>query len=169
MQMSLFDLQKTYYLFIELLERRGGEINESEEHELALLESTLLAKADSCAFVLDKLESEADFYKQQAERLLGFSRVCSNARQRLKDRITEAVKMSPDKTIEGETISFTLKKNPPSLIVNDESLVPDKFVETVVTRKVDKSAIKAALKQGEEVQGVELVQDESLKISRPKK
>jgi len=167
--LSLFDLNKTFNEFMELVARREGEISEEEETNLVALEQTLLAKADSCAFVLDKLDAEADFYKAQADRLMQFSKTCANARERLKSRITEAVQLSPDKYIRGDLISFTLKKNPPSVIVLDEKKIPEKFIETVVSRKVDKVAIKNAIKLGEAVEGCELVQGESLNVTRPKK
>jgi len=167
--LSLFDLNKIFNQFMELVARREGEISEEEETALVTLEQSLITKADSCAFVLDKLEAEADFYKAQAERLMQFSRTCSNARERLKTRITEAVKISPDKYIRGDLISFQLKKNPPSLVVHDESKIPEKFIDTVITRKVDKAAIKQAIKQGEIIEGCEMVQGESLSVTRPKK
>jgi hypothetical protein len=167
--MNLFDLNKAYNDFMELISRREGEIDPEQERSLIALEGALVAKADACAFVLDKLDAEAQFYKAQAERLLKFSQTCQNARESLKTRITEAVKLSPNKYIQGDLISFQLKKNPPSLIVHDESKIPEQFIETVVTRKVDKTAIKSALKLGEKIDGVELVQGESLNVTRPKK
>jgi hypothetical protein len=167
--LSLFDLNQMFNQFMELVARREGEISEDEEQNLVVLEQSLLAKADSCAFVLDKLGAEADFYKAQAERLMAFSKVCANAQERLKGRITEAVKLSPDKYIRGDLISFQLKKNPPSVVVLDESKIPEKFIETVVTRRVDKVAIKSAIKSGETVEGCELAQGESLSVTRPKK
>lgn len=167
--LSLFDLNQMFNQFMELVFRREGEISEEEELNLVALEKSLIVKADSCAFVLDKLEAEAAFYKAQAERLQQFSKACENARERLKTRITEAVKLSPDQTIKGDLISFTLKKNPPSVVIHNEATIPEKFVETVITRKVDKAAIKNAIKLGESVEGCELVQGQSLNVTRAKK
>ena len=51
-----------------------------------------------------------------------------------------------------------------SLEVLDESLVPEKFKNEVVTIKVDKNAIKDAIKAGEEVDGVKLNDNTNLTI-----
>ncbi len=167
MNLSLFDLNKAYRDFMELVERREGEISEAQDSDLATLETALISKADSCAFVLDKLAAEADFYKAQSDRLLAYAKTCKNAHERLKVRILEAVKVSPDRTIQGETIAFGVKLNPPALVIAEGAEVPEKF--KVVEVVIDKASLKDAVKNGLEVPGVSLVQGESLQIKRPKK
>lgn len=59
----------------------------------------------------------------------------------------------------------TLKSNPPVVKINDEELIPDKFKKEKVTISIDKTAIKKAIQDGEEVMGAELTVSKSLVIT----
>ena len=59
----------------------------------------------------------------------------------------------------------TLKSNPPAVKINDEELIPDKFKKEKVSITIDKTAIKKAIQDGEEVMGAELTVSKSLVIT----
>lgn len=69
------------------------------------------------------------------------------------------------KSIEFINQKVTLKNNPPSVKINDEELIPDKFKKEKVSITIDKTAIKNAIQNGEEVIGAELVVGKSLVIT----
>ena len=58
--------------------------------------------------------------------------------------------------------SYTIQKNPPKLVLDDERIVPDDYF--VTKRELDKTSLKDALKTGQEVRGAHLEQTESLRI-----
>ncbi|PIT54753.1 hypothetical protein BHC49_07635 [Snodgrassella alvi] len=62
------------------------------------------------------------------------------------------------------TFSMSFRKNPPKVEVFDESLIPDEYFCIKTVKEVDKNALKEVLKSGIDVQGVELIQTETLKI-----
>ena len=59
----------------------------------------------------------------------------------------------------------TLKNNPPSVKINDEELIPDKFKKEKVSITIDKTLIKSAIQLGEEVPGAEIVINKTLLIT----
>lgn len=165
--LDLFSLTNLFNQYMEVLERRGGELTDEEAKELEKIEKSLLAKADGYHFVMKRLESEADFFKTEAKRLTDYSRAFSNATDRLKKRLFEAVKLAEGNVISGDTVEFGLKKNPPSLVIDDAEEVKKEYL--VVVHEIDKERLKADLKAGKEVKGARLVSGESLKIGRPRK
>ncbi len=68
------------------------------------------------------------------------------------------------KRIETETGTFTIRNNNPSLVIDDKSLIPAKFITMVQSDKIEKEEIKKAIKNGEEIAGAHLETSQSLLI-----
>ena len=68
------------------------------------------------------------------------------------------------KRIETETGTFTIRNNNPSLVIDDKSLIPAKFVTMVQSDKIEKEEIKKAIKNGEEIAGAHLETSQSLLV-----
>lgn len=63
------------------------------------------------------------------------------------------------------TFDLRIQKNPPKLVVDDESRVPSDFFEEVpATLKLVNAKLKQAIIDGTEVPGARVVQDRSLRI-----
>jgi hypothetical protein len=58
--------------------------------------------------------------------------------------------------------SFNIGKNPSSVNIDDENIIPDQYI--VYTKSVAKKAILDDIKQGVIIPGVSLKQTESLRI-----
>lgn len=61
---------------------------------------------------------------------------------------------------------FEIKRqtNPASVVIFEEALIPAGFVKTKTTESIDKAAIKAAIKAGEDVPGAKLESTERLVV-----
>jgi len=57
----------------------------------------------------------------------------------------------------GQTYRIRVKRNPPSCVVLDESMIPEQYIKVKTTYAPDKAAIKGAIQGGEAVPGAELV------------
>lgn len=66
--------------------------------------------------------------------------------------------------IESPWFALTIQKNPESVDIFDEQAIPEQFKEQVISWKIDKTAIKNALKSGEIVKGAILTQGSRLVI-----
>ena len=68
------------------------------------------------------------------------------------------------KKIDAPDISISIQKNPYKLIITNETEIPSDFIDTKETKTVNKEKIKEALKNGEEIPGCELVQENRITI-----
>lgn len=135
-------------------------INDTKESVSLLLEE----KSDQLELILKDLELKeekckeiSDFYAEKAKK-------ASERKKALKTLILEAMLGLGTKRIETETGAFTIKNNTPSLIIDDKSLIPAKFVTMIQSEKIEKNEIKKAIKNGEEIAGVHLESSQSLLI-----
>lgn len=163
---STFDLAIVKSKFDEYLYLTGGELDEEQEKQLELVENALIKKADDAHYVMGLLKAHADFLKDEGQSLIKQAKVLENGHSRLKNRIFEAVQVAGD--LIGNTVAFGKKKNPPKLIITNEQAIPDSYKSQIVIYEIDKTKLKADLKEGKEVPGAHLEQGESLKVGRPK-
>jgi hypothetical protein len=59
---------------------------------------------------------------------------------------------------------LAIRKNPPKVVIDNESLVPDEFVRTKIVTELAKNEIKYAIQAGRDVPGAHLEQTERLEI-----
>jgi hypothetical protein len=108
-------------------------------------------------------ESDIDGIKSEMERLKARKESSEKAVQRMKEAMLNAMTTFGMDKIQAGTFKIGTRKSQ-SLDVLDEALVPDKFKSEVTTIKVDKNAIKDAIKNGEQVEGVKLNDNTNLTI-----
>ena len=68
------------------------------------------------------------------------------------------------KKIDAPDISISMQKNPYKVVITNENEIPEDFIDTKETKAVNKEKIKEALKDGKEVPGCELVQENRITI-----
>jgi hypothetical protein len=89
---------------------------------------------------------------KQAEKTQDFFKAC----------ILRYMETTGTKKIEAPDILIKTGKNPPSVEIYDESLIPADFVTSKMVTSISKTDIKNAIKAGEEVPGAKLT--ESLRV-----
>ena len=135
--------------------------------------------------VIDTLESlEGEFklkstnvakYNKNLENILdGMKEAESNMRQRrvslekkihhMREYLRNNLEKSGIKQIDAPDISISMQKNPYKVVINNENEIPEDFIDTKETKTVNKEKIKEALKDGKEVPGCELVQENRITI-----
>lgn len=82
-----------------------------------------------------------------------------------KQHIIEGMISKWIKSVDFVNQKVTVKTNPGSVNVIDEGLIPTLYVREKITKSVDKTAIKNAIKEWKEVPWAELVQTYSLVVS----
>jgi len=157
--MKLYELTDDYFGILE----RIGESGEVDEETAALLEALddeIEVKAENVAKVIRTLELEADAINQEAKRLADRARAKANSAAHLKDYLHRNLEALGKKKVEGEVLTVSLRKKPPSVEVVDASVIPDAFTEERVETRVDKRAILQEWKEtGETVQGCVIHKD----------
>nr|DAX51474.1 MAG TPA: resistance protein [Caudoviricetes sp.] len=120
----------------------------SEQLELILKEQDM--KEEKCKEI-------ADFYTKKAK-------YANEKKKMLKELILEAMQKLGTKKIETTTGTFTIRNNTPSLIIEDENLIPQRFITHISSTKIEKNEIKKEMKKGVEIPGVHLETTQSLLI-----
>lgn len=115
-----------------------------------------LRKVDNVNRFFSHLESQIELAEKEIKRIKALQTGFVNAHARLEQYIIRGMQARNLRKMEGDTSRLTLRENTPALEVDDETAVPEKFKTIIETVKIDKMAVKAAIKSGEDVAGAHL-------------
>lgn len=159
---TLKELLHTTNEITDLLIESGGELTPEIEDKMRVSEVNLPKKIDSYSFILDRLKSEAAYFKQKADFYSSISKACKNAQERLKDNVKHVMISSDESELLGNDIKFKLSKTKPSLHI-DETKISKEYRYQEVREVIDKEKIREDLELGVPVQGASLVPSFSLR------
>lgn len=147
------------------------ELSEREDLDPEVLHDTLDAindaiegKADNIAAWIDDLTSAAKRKKAKAKEWNDSAKADLNKADSLKKYLIQELTYAGKKKMETDRFLLSTRNNAPSTVIDDETLIPDTFKNTKVTESVDKTAIKEAIKLGEDVPGAHLQASKSITI-----
>lgn len=148
-----------------LIDEETGELI-SVSQALDALRMEREEKLENVACWVKNLCAEADAIREEENRLVKRRKAAETKAANLKAWLLAAMTRedgTTDKLKTGRVI-VSVKKNPPSTVVDDEALLPwaYKTVKEIVAQ--DKAAIKAAILAGEEVPGAHLEYGRSVVI-----
>ena len=132
----------------DTLEAIGGEIE---------------IKAESTAVITQELNAEADKLDAEIKRLTTRKKALETNADAIKDRIYNTMKSTKKEKFKTTLFSFSIKKNPPKLVIDDETKIPKKYC-IPQPAKIDNAAIKAELTAGKKLKYAHIEQGESLTI-----
>ncbi|MBS7327850.1 MAG: siphovirus Gp157 family protein [Oxalobacter sp.] len=144
-----------------------------DETEIQCLKDTLEGeawpletKAAGIALYISRLGMLSNAISSQAKVLAERKRAIDSRIRRIKEYLLEGMVVANITKIECADITISRRKNPASVEVFEEGLVPQAYMRTPLPPppEPDRKAILAALKAGGEVQGCRLVQKERVDI-----
>ena len=150
---------------VNFLENENGDldeqtINDTKESVELLLEE----KSEQLELILKELEAKEEKCKEIADFYAKKAKQASEKKKMFKELILGAMQKLGTKKIETATGTFTIRNNTPSLIIEDENLIPQKFITHISSMKIEKNEIKKEIKKGIEIPGVHLETTQSLLI-----
>ena len=134
-----------------------------ETEDLDALDMALEDKCLSTALYIREQEAQIAAIKNEVKRLRDLQASKENALARLKAWTVSNIKMLPGERCKGEFASLSIRHTE-SVQVLDEDAIPEEYMRVKVSTTPDKTAIKKAIKAGEEVPGACLVVNESLAV-----
>jgi hypothetical protein len=143
----------------DAIEASAGEITTEVEE----LFNRLSEKTDNVVEVISAMKAAETHHRELASKQADAAKRCATLAEGLKRYAFIQAKINGGALV-GNSWSIKVTKCKPSLIVNDESQVPNKFKFTKEVTSVDKNLIHEALKLGEFVPGVELTGGETIRI-----
>lgn len=143
---------------LDCVDEETGEIIDEEALDALMMERE--KKINNVAWWIVNLDAEIEAY---VKRKKYFAEREANAKKRsesLKGYLLRA--LNGEKYITSDyKITFSRSK---SVEIYEESTIPDEYINEVLTRKPNKTAIKAAIKAGHEVSGCRLVENKNISV-----
>lgn len=157
---KLYELSTGYKNIEYLLE--NGEDNEELAAVLNSLDEEIEDKAENIAKLIKNYEADIEAFKTEEKRIAERRRTLENDVKRLKEYLFSNMKLTGKTKFKKGTFSFNIAKNPASVEITNADIISSDY--KVLTEVIDKKAILTDLKEGKDVQGAILKQNESLRI-----
>ena len=159
---KLYELTEMYQNISNLIEENAD--NETLEKALDEITDNIQTKAENMAKLIKSIEGNINVLKEEEKRLQTKRRALENKISSIKEYLEEQLKAMDLKKVQGNLFTVSIQKNPQSVNILNEDLIPEKFKITKTTTSIDRRELLAALKEGQEVEGAEIKQTESLRI-----
>lgn len=159
--MKLYELTQNYLNLLELLENPDVP-KEVVEAALEEVEGSFDDKAENIVKLIKSIEADVKGYKEEETRLSTRRKTLENKVKGLKDYLEGSMIALDKKDIKGKIFTLAIKKNPPSVIIDDFNVLPMEYKK--IEEKEDKKKIKESIDNGIEVPGARIEQKESLRI-----
>ena len=159
---KLYELTEMYQNISNLIEEDAD--NETLEKALDEITDNIQMKAENMAKLIKSIEGNINALKDEEKRLQAKRKALENKVVNIKEYLENQLKAMGLKKVQGNLFTVSIQKNPQSVNILNEDLIPEKFKEVVTTTKIDRRELLAALKEGQEIEGAEIKQTESLRI-----
>jgi hypothetical protein len=153
------------YLHVEnLLEEQeeGSVAYDTLESVLADTEGDLEEKLEYLTKIQKNYEAQAEMFKAEKDRLAKKQQSSTNKAKNLKGFLEQILLATGKRKLETGIFTLSIQKNPPSLHIDNEDIIPDQFWK--VERKVNSTDLKKWIKDGNKLEGVRIVQGEGIRI-----
>lgn len=127
------------------------------------IEGEIEIKADGYAKIIRQIEADVAGIKAEEDRLTSRRRSMEANIKRMKESLQAAMQKTGKTKFKTELFSFGIQKNPASVMIAEGAHIPEEYL-IQQEPKIDKPALKKALKDGAEFPGITLEQSESLRI-----
>ena len=157
---TLYELTNQYQQLLEL----ESEIDEQTFIDtLQSIDEAIEDKAENLAKVIKEIESTVSVITNEISRLQSKKQALNNRVANLKTYLQGEMEKVNKTKVKGALFTVNIQNNPPSLKVENTDKIPkDFYIEQEPTH--DKKALKEAVKNGEVIEGVALVQTQSVRI-----
>lgn len=163
--MKLYEIAQQYTSALESLYESDELDEQTIRDTLEGLEGELHAKMEAVAAMALNIEAHAAAIKNAEKRMADRRKAQERKAQSIRAYLKQIMEQLNLKTMEGVQFDLKIKKNPPSLIIENEDLLPGEYWYVPDPEKeVDNAKLKDALQNGVEVPGAKITQATRLEI-----
>ncbi|SPT99147.1 siphovirus Gp157 family protein [Lysinibacillus capsici] len=155
---TLYELTDQYKMLQNFIEE-----NNVEGFELALSQiiGDIGEKLEGYAMVLKNIESDIAGIKSEEKRLADRRKAMESNLARIKENMADTLLTVEGNRVKTEKFTFSFRKSTSVQIENDAA-IPPQFIK--VEKTISRSELAKALKAGEQIEGAQLVENQSLSI-----
>lgn len=161
----LFELVR-YQHELQILADSGEVPPEQIADTLQALDGDIKDKAVQVAAFSKNLDATAQAVREAAKAMLARADRIEKRAESIRAYLLFQCQAAGISKIESPWFTLAVRKNPPSVVVDDEAVIPAEYIvqPPPPSPRPDKDAIKRALKAGTAVPGCHLLQTERLEI-----
>ena len=158
--MKLYELNQQYNQLLEMADDLDPEVLKDT---LESIKESIEDKAENTAKLIRSWEAEVKALKEEEKRLAERRKALEKRVDNTKAYLFEQMELAGMDKVKRPTLTVSIAKNPPSLEVIDPEKIPSLFMIDQ-DPVIDKKAILAALKNGDEIDGCTIKQSKGLRI-----
>ena len=134
---------------------------EELEDTLESIELAVADKLEGYAMVIKNIESDIAGIKAEEKRLANRRKAMENSVERMKAAVQDSLLTVEGNRLKTDKFTFSFRKST-AVQIEDETLIPPQFIKTET--KVVKTDLAKVLKEGAQIPGASLVENQSLQI-----
>lgn len=158
---SLFEINaQLRELWEGMFDPETGEVNSEVYAATNALEMDRTAKIESIGCWIKNLRSDAEALKAEADNM---AKRAAAAEKRAESLSGYLAAVLAGEKFQTPKVAISWRRSQ-AVEVLDQNRLPDRFLKETVTVKPDKIALKEALKNGEYIEGAELIERRSISI-----
>ena len=158
---SLYNISKEMQEIASQLEE--GELTPELENSLIISQNELQEKAINYGYAIKSAEDDVTAINEEIKRLQAIKTSKTTAIDRMKEAISNAMQLHGIEKVTSPTLNLSFRKSE-SVEVDNISQLNARFLSEKVTVSADKTRIKEAIKQGENVEGARININYNLQI-----
>ena len=160
--LSLYQITNAFPMLIAQEEMTEEDKKKVEKELIELLQQ----KSQNLIGYTRNIELTIEAMKNEEKRISEQRKTLENRLTKFKEYVKECMEQNGFTKIETQLGALSIVKNPISVEIYDEAQIPDEYKTKVIEIKVDKTAIKKALKEtGEIIPGTRIINNKtSLRI-----
>lgn len=163
--MKLYEITEELHTAIE---RYTNSTDDAEMQTLAVeianIHMAFKDKVIACGYYCLNQESDIESIDREITRLKAMKQSKENSVERLKNYLKMQMENNFVDKIDHPALKIAIRKNPISVVVDNEESVPDEYKRVKMVTSVDKTAIAEAHKNGMGVNGTHIEQKTRLDI-----
>lgn len=160
--MKLYELTQNYRNLENLGEQEGLTVEMIQE-ALGQVEEDINTKIENTCKVMKEIEADALGIDEEIKRLTVLKKQKENTAKKLKEYIEFEMNGIGLNKVEGKLFKISFRKSKAVKIL-DETKIPKEFIKIKTTETISKTELSKALKNGEIIEGAELIENRSLQI-----
>ncbi len=164
--MKLYELTQNYRNLESLLDNLGeqeGLTVEMIHGALGQVEDDINTKIENTCKVIKEIEADSIGIDEEIKRLAALKKQKENAVKKLKEYVEFEMNGIGLTKVEGKLFKISFRKSKVVKVI-DETKIPKEFIKIKTTETISKTDLGKALKNGEIIEGAELVENKSLQI-----
>lgn len=160
---SIYHIQADHWQLMQEIEENDGEITPEIDQRLGLTKDQFEEKAVSYGYLMKHINDEAVILRNEIDRLQGILKAKNTLEAQLKERVTQAMQSMNIDKVSKDNLTLSFRKSD-QLIVSEDAQLPSKYLTKKLSITPDKALLKADVKAGKKIKGVQLITKQNLQI-----